>query len=70
MTDEIQRKVVENLEDGPLSHEALSERIYGCGDCGKVLTEEHDGVCEAVRELHREGSVNYTVDRRVTLNND
>lgn len=69
MRDKQLRRRVRNVldEDGPLSFEAVSDRIYGCSECGKVTSEEHDEVSAVIREMHRDGDVVYTVDRRVEL---
>jgi hypothetical protein len=70
MTDieKLKRQVIDELQDGPLLHEELSERIHGCECSNKVTQLEHDKVCKAVRQLHRDNKATYTVDRRVEIN--
>lgn len=54
-------------EDGPLSHEEITKRLFGCECSRKITRSEVDEVSEAVRELHRRGEVKYTLDRRVAV---
>ena len=62
-----QRKIKQILSAGELSHEELADIFFACGHCGKVTQEEYEEIAAAVREMHRDGLVKYTPDRKVAL---
>lgn len=63
----LQRKILDELEDGPRSFEELRTALLGCGDCGRYDKEDELRFDASWKGLHDDQKVHLTVDRRLGM---